>query len=139
MRTVIRSRPLHAAMARLALVAMLMLALLPTLGRLAPQGARAAQDGWAALCTATGLKYVDLSLHHATRGDDGATPGQPHGHGDPDCAYCPLLVSLLVAACVFLLLRECCIRGAIVVGHVAPARRSFHPCGLGSRGPPLAS
>ena len=71
--------------------------------------------------------------------DDGTTPQHPGGHDGPDCAYCPLLVSLLVAAVWMSLLRACGIRGPIIATAFAPARKLFHPNGLGSRGPPLIS
>ncbi len=123
-------------MLRLALLAMLLLALLPTLGRLVPHGVQAAQTGWAAICTATGLKYVDLSLHDATRGHDLAAPEHPGGHGGPDCAYCPLLLSLLAASFWLALLRAAQIVQPAFNPHLPPRRRVLHPCGLGSRGPP---
>ena len=106
-------------MARLALVAILLLATLPTLGRLAPHGTRAAQDGWAALCTATGLKYVELPGLDANGDQDTGAPAHPDGHGEPDCAYCPLLASLLTAVCLLALLRE----GVIGNRRLHPAHR----------------
>jgi len=124
-------------MARFALAAMLLLATVPTLGRLVPHGARAAQDGWAALCTATGLKYVQLAASGAQDGHDDGAPMHPGGHDGPDCAYCPLLASLLAVACLLTLLREVAIGAAVSVRRITVARPSPYPCGLGSRGPPL--
>src|SRR5690606_10553159 len=102
----IRHASFHAAMARLALVAALLLAAVPTLGRLAPKLALATQAAHAelvALCTAQGLEYVDPaalqagvhahSASHAGHADHDGTPERPHDHGAPDCAYCPLLLS----------------------------------------------
>src|SRR5690606_23982691 len=101
----LRAARFHAAMARLALAAALLLAAVPTLGRLAPQlaqAAHAAQVELVALCTAQGLEYVDpaalqAGVHghpagHAGHADHGGTPDRPHDHGAPDCAYCPLLL-----------------------------------------------
>jgi len=161
----IRRAPVHAAMARLALVAALLLAAVPTLGRLAPQAAQLAHATHAqlvALCTADGLRYVDPATQHAAGrhaggqhavdqhavnqqaiagqqdGHPGAPPGEPHDHGAPDCAYCPLLLSLLAAAAWLLWLRAAA-ACAFLPHWPAPRRPAFlHPCGLGSRGPPLA-
>ncbi len=150
-------------MARFALVAALLLAAVPTLGRLAPQlsqAMQAAHEGLVALCTAQGLRYVgpDSPIaastlvaaghgaghvpahgsghgHHDAHG--GAAPGPlPHEHGEPDCAYCPLLLSLLVAGCWLLRLRPLGVRGSQPARFRAASRAFLHPCGLGSRGPP---
>lgn len=120
-------------MARLALVAMLLLALVPTFGRLAAGTSSPPEAGWAALCTMTGLKYVALGA------EEGA-PAQPKPVGgiDEHCAYCPLLTAMAVFA-LWLALAwprlHCEQRPA---WRSAPLRSRFHPCGLGSRGPPLA-
>ena len=117
-------------MARLALAAMLLLALLPTFGRLASAAAPSAD--WTAVCTMTGLKYVALDT------DDGVPAPQPAGGIEQHCAYCPLLAAMAVfALCLALAWPR--------RNHVAHSSRRrvvavhrFHPCGLGSRGPPLA-
>ena len=147
----LRAARFHATMARLALVAALLLAVLPTLGRLAPRLAEAAQVAQAdlvALCTAQGLEYVDpATLHTGTHahpagdaghGSHGGAPEQPHDHNAPDCAYCPLLLSLLVASAWLLWLRAGAARGALPTWPARPTRAFVHPCGLGSRGPPRA-
>lgn len=134
MRAVIRSRPFHTGMLRLAFAAILLLAFVPTLGRLA--GAQA-QGGWdragaylTAICTVAGLKYVQLPA-----GDAGAAD-TPSGHPGADCDYCPLLASLLLLGWWLLAFpspwptRSTPRRGAQAHG------RRRHPCGLGSRGPP---
>lgn len=134
-------------MARLALVAALLLAAVPTLGRLAPhlaQATHAAHAGLVALCTSDGLKYVDPVAvnagadHHGVE-HGGATPDKPHDHGAPDCAYCPLLLSLLVAGCWLLWLRAASAAGALLSWPASAPRTFTHPCGLGSRGPPPAN
>ena len=136
-----RNPRLHAAIARVALLAALLLAVVPTLGRLAP---RVAHAGLAALCTAEGLRYVEVAAfaaatpvagpHHA--GAPGTAPGHPHDPGAPDCTYCPLLLSLLVAAAWLLWLRAAAARGGLPTWTDLPSRTFVHPCGLGSRGPP---
>jgi len=145
----IRHASFHAAMARLALVAALLLAAVPTLGRLAPKLALATQAAHAelvALCTAQGLEYVDPaalqagvhahSASHAGHADHDGTPERPHDHGAPDCAYCPLLLSLLVAGAWLLWLRAAAARAPLPSWSARPSRAFVHPCGLGSRGPP---
>jgi len=119
-------------MARLALFAMLLLACLPTLGRLAgTSGEGSAGSVWAALCTMTGLKYVEVPA-----GDLAPQPHKPI-HGE-DCAYCPLLTAMAVFALWLALAWPQRRNAPHSATRSAPSRSRFHPCGLGSRGPPLA-
>lgn len=67
----------------LAWFAALLLALAPTISRLA---AESGED--VALCTASGLRYVPIA--------GAPSAGEPSHHGD--CAYCPLLASADLAA-----------------------------------------
>lgn len=136
-RTATLTATLQAAMARLALAAILLLAMLPTLGRLAERGAPAGDSGWAAMCTSAGLAYVRLSgLPAAASHDDGG--GAPAHPQDADCAYCPLLAALVAAGLWLLLAPHCDVRRiAVAIAHALPRAAVFHPCGLGSRGPPL--
>jgi hypothetical protein len=127
-------------MARLAFVAILLLALVPTLGRIAQAGtAGSAAPSWTAMCTARGLEPVLLpsgTLAPATHGT-GEAPSMPHGG---DCDYCPLL-----AAAIPLPVSPGSVPPAVApsptlstsrpsIAHAKP-----HPCGLGSRGPPSVS
>lgn len=133
MGAVIRSAAFLNPMARLALTAMLLLALLPTFGRLAAGASSSPDSGWAALCTMTGLKIVALDT-------DGGVPAQPKPAGgiDEHCAYCPLLTAMAVFV-LWLALSWPQRRGDLrTLWRPAPLRSRFHPCGLGSRGPPLA-
>jgi hypothetical protein len=128
------ARP-HRILAHLALVAMLLLAAVPTIGRLAESNPRL-QGAITAICTMQGLKLIDLGAR-----PDLASPAKPIP--DPtrypgmDCAYCPILASTLAAVAIALLLPP-------LIRRADPptARRSLrdlgflHPCGLGSRGPP---
>jgi hypothetical protein len=111
---------------------MLLLALLPTFGRLAAGASSSPDSGWAALCTMTGLKLVALDA-------DGA-PSQPKPAGgiDEHCAYCPLLTAMAVFALWLALAWPQRRNAPRSVSRPAPLRSRFHPCGLGSRGPPLA-
>jgi hypothetical protein len=129
-------------MARLALVAMLLLATLPTFGRLLATRADTATSAWAALCTASGLQLVELTgIDPSALGashDAGTGVLAPGGHSNPDCAYCPLLASLVLAvACLALALAHGPAPRLCTWCHVL-ARKPLHPCGLGSRGPPFA-
>ncbi len=126
-------------MSLLALAAMLLLLLMPTVGRLLA-GASGARDGgvWTQMCTMAGLKLVKVSAADANP----VSPITPKPGGDgpmQDCAYCPVLASLVALAL--------CVAFAFAVStrsRQAPPRRTplpwtrWHPCGLGSRGPPLA-
>ena len=126
-------------MSLLALAAMLMLLLVPTVGRLLA-GASGGRDGgvWTQMCTMAGLKLVKVSAGDANPLD----PITPKPGGDlpmQDCAYCPVLNTLaaLVLCVVFAF-------AATTRQPQASSRRTplpwtrWHPCGLGSRGPPLA-
>ena len=125
---VIRSPAFQRPMRALALAAVLLLALMPSVARLlASQAGAGAQAGWVELCTMAGLKLVKL---------DPAAPAAP-AHGG-DCDYCPLLASLTPPAAQPPLLL------AAPAPMPAPAARAGqrHPtaavAGLGSRGPPLS-
>jgi hypothetical protein len=129
-------------MARLALVAVLLLATLPTFGRLLATRADTAASAWAALCTASGLQHVELAgIAPSVVGaphDAGTGAPAPGGHSDRDCAYCPLLAGLaLVVACLAFALANGPVPRLCTWCHVL-ARKPLHPCGLGSRGPPFA-
>lgn len=121
----------------LALAAMLLLALLPTFGRLLQAGQGIAGDAWTQMCTAAGMKLVKSPF---AIGQPDAPSPIPDGSGmGADCAYCPLL-GTLTAAVVALVL------AVLAFAPVAlPSRRGdsprtrFYPAGLGSRGPPSLS
>ena len=135
----------------LALLAALLLALLPTLGRLAqastaPHTASIAQQALTALCTMEGMKQVALPVlaaasTHAHLQHDAPAPMPHHPQGDAgqECDYCPLLASLVALAAIALGLwprpasaLSMAPRAAIRVAH-------RHPSGLGSRGPPACA
>ena len=116
-----------------ALLAVLLLATLPTLGRL--QGAPMAEMHAAqvALCTAGGLQSVQVDLLPS---HDATTPVAPEHHQHDDCAYCPLLAGLAqlsVMPVLHLLPPDADSRP-----HVQTTTRttSVANTGLGARGPP---
>ena len=121
-------------MTRLALIAVLMMALSPAVSRWIASSSTQWLPGLVELCTVQGLKLVDVS---GFGGDPAKSP--PPGHAmQADCAYCPLLAGaallLLAAALLF----------PQALASVLPARVASPPVfsslfpGLGSRGPPLA-
>ena len=130
-----RNRVFQLRMNLLALVAVMLLALLPTLGRLAQAGHGVAADVWTQMCTMTGMKLVKLPL---TAGQQGAPTPVPD-HAGMDCDYCPLL-SVLGAAVVALVLALLGFAQSPAPFRCAqPPGTSFYPTGLGSRGPPRFS
>ncbi len=136
-----RNAAFHKSMARLALVAMLLLAVLPTVGRLAQPPAAGMRAGLEAMCTSAGLRLVDpTTMPHAGHHGGGGPDVPAHPHEGPDCAYCPLLASLAVAlACLAVALCDGLPRAPAAMRRVSPPRSRWHPCGLGSRGPPAFS
>ncbi|GAB3342720.1 DUF2946 family protein [Marilutibacter aestuarii] len=143
---VIRSRSFQSGMLRLAFVATLLLVLLPTFGRLAESrvqtdGSNGADAHWTAICTVAGIQYIALPDALAAPGHAGA--GAHSGKGTPahpgaDCDYCPLLASLLVVALCWAILGPQGQRAIPTVPAPSARRWQRHPCGLGSRGPPIA-
>lgn len=130
---------LQRTMNQLALVAMLLLLALPTVGRVLNAASPDAGGVWAQMCTMAGLKLVKIAPGDATPLDPPA-PKSPAGSmlAGEDCAYCPILGGMAVLVLYVLF-------GVPVVSHLAPipwrlfAPRTFaYPSGLGSRGPPIA-
>lgn len=126
----LRSPAFRRPMARLALLAILLLALLPTLGRIAQaraSGAGAEAPSWGALCTTQGLRSLTPP----------ASPAPPPASGD--CAYCPLLSTTITASVAALCVQPLALPGALCTSSAPVERTPPHACGLGSRGPPVAS
>ena len=137
---------LHRMMARRALLAMVLLLAVPTIGRLAERGT-STQEALAAVCTVTGLKYVGLSQWVTDAAGMGSVtspdPSMPHPdvpqHPGMDCDYCPLLATALVLAVLSVLLAWLYPQQSALQGLQRTHATVFlHPCGLGSRGPPTA-
>jgi hypothetical protein len=133
----LRSRPFRHWMARLALAAVLLLALAPTVSRWVESSRQRLPDALLAMCTGDGLSLVRPASAWT---DVQADQGQPAPVGaaqDEHCPHCPLLAKitpLLLAALVLAPLRA----GPPPVD--APTRALpaiVLPHGLGARGPPL--
>ena len=119
-------------MTRLALIAVLMMALSPAVSRWIASSSTQWLPGLVELCTVQGLKLVDVS---GFGGDPAKSP--PPGHAmQADCAYCPLLADAALLLAAALLFPQ-------VLASALPARAASPPVfsslflGLGSRGPPL--
>ena len=118
-------------MTRLALIAVLLMALSPAVSRWIASSTQWL-PGLVELCTVEGLKLVDVSGF----GRD-AAKSPPPGHAmQADCAYCPLLADAALLLAAALLFPQ-------VLASALPARAASPPVfsslfpGLGSRGPPL--
>ena len=98
--------PLRKALSALALIAALLMAIAPVISRLHASGWVGGTQGttlasFTEVCTASGLKLVDLSAW-LTKG--GKLPAPAHFGMDGDCGYCSLLqsVALLLLGLVLL-------------------------------------
>ena len=116
-------------MSRLALVAMLLLLLVPGTGRLRAAPV-AGGDAGMAVCTDGGL-----ALAPSAHPDHGVPAPHPRGMHE-DCPYCPLLGSLDLAVASVPAVPAAAAPADIALPRV-PRRAAWrHPNGLGSRGPP---
>ncbi len=138
-------RVLHRRMAGLALFAILLLALVPTLGRFAQASAAVgdAAPSWAAMCTARGLESIRLpastrGMAHDAVHATGEAPAAPRGSAG-DCDYCPLLAAAIPVAVATHAIPPAALPPALCTFPALAARAQPHPCGLGSRGPPTVS
>jgi Protein of unknown function (DUF2946) len=124
------SKQWQTGFARLALLAMLVLAFAPSVSRWIASNSSEVNATRAEICTITGLKLVKVSDF----GDSQMPKPMPMGQ---DCAYCPLaslvLPILLLIALIFPRRVDKIIRDA---AQLSP-RKFLYPSGLGSRGPPV--
>ena len=132
----LRSRRFRQWMARLALAAILLLALLPTLGRLVEAGGQRLPPALVAMCTSAGLGL--FAPDRLTPGETSPAAGMPAGTmAADDCPYCPLLAKIapLLLAILGLFALPTPWRPNV---REARGRRRAHVHGmLGARGPPL--
>lgn len=132
-RHVLRSRSLDRTMTRLALLAVLLLALAPSVSRVLASATPQVLAGWSELCTTMGLK----TLPSEARSFGDASPVAPKMPGADACDYCPLAASLSLLLLAIALLPPVLQRHASFL-HVAPRLRiDDNLRGLGSRGPPI--
>lgn len=129
------SRHFRHWMARLALAAILLVSLMPTVSRWLESGAQRLPDVVLAMCTSDGMAWTKPSL----LADSGTTPAPMPAGSMPDayCGYCPLLsalVPVLLVLALFLppLRRRLLPARVLSIPHAPPLLR-----GLGARGPPI--
>lgn len=115
---------------------MLLLAFLPSIGRLASSHDAGPRTILMEMCTMGGETLVSMVDPFALLDTPEPAPAK---HGDmPDCAYCPLLATTLVA--MRWLAWSLVPMAALPVFARRPSRAAGRcPCGLGSRGPPFAA
>lgn len=131
-------------MARLALLAVLLLALMPTVSRWMQGRTLAQSTPTVAADVAAGGMHDMHDMHsmhgmhgHADPSASGAPPMPMGGdHGDA-CAYCPLLASLAPVLLALILLLPLRPQGRLPVASAQPARAFPRLRGLGARGPPI--
>ena len=132
----LRSRRFRHWMARLALAAVLSLALLPTLGRWVEAGGQRLPPALVAMCTSAGLSL--FATERLPPGESSPAVGMPAGTtAAEDCPYCPLLAKIapLVLAILALFALPPPWRSSV---REARGRPLAHVHGmLGARGPPL--
>ncbi|MGH8084569.1 MAG: DUF2946 family protein [Lysobacter sp.] len=141
------SRRCSLGLACLALVAMLLIVAMPTVGRqfgggfVLPGEVRAAAHS-PAMADMSGMSPAEHALHMRDMAATGAEPADtpaPHdGHASHDCAYCPLLSGLIAFTVPRLDLAPApfapwSVRAAATPPPVAPVPT------LGARGPPVFS
>lgn len=135
-------------MARLAMLAAVLLALVPTMTRLS--GAADAHElsgAMPATMKATAMPVAPMAGHMSgmaamkmpSIADNATSKRLPlrHHHDHDDCAYCNLLNTMAGLALVLLLLLPQAAPVHPWRSYRRPRIAVFNPCGLGSRGPPL--
>lgn len=121
-------------MARLALMAVLLMALAPAMSRWMAGNSTQLLPGLVELCTVDGLKLVDVS---GLGGDAAKLPGSGHFGMDADCAYCTLLAGTAILLLMLAALFPRPLAKLVPAASPGPSRPSSLFPGLGSRGPPL--
>jgi len=132
----------HRLFARLALLAALLLATVPTLGRLLGE-AHASPHAMAMPMAMAPMDHAMATMAHGARGvsHEPAQGGAPHaGHDhEGDCAYCPLLGSVLTAQTLAFEIPSSLLPRHAARTDATPARVAHLRGTLGSRGPPRAA
>ena len=130
----IRSRRFQFWIARLALVAILLAALAPTMSRWLESGNQRLPDALAAMCTSGGLSWLQArSLQPA--GQEAPVPAG--GMQDEYCGYCPLLTGVVPVLLAIILLLPMLASVRLPQRHATPLPSLLVRRGLGARGPPI--
>lgn len=133
----IRSPAFLRSVSRLALLAVLLMAFAPSVSRVLAGAGTQVLAGWAELCTAQGLKWVDTATPStAEKSPLPAPTPAPMPMGD-DCAYCPLAASLPPLLPLFFVPHPRPAAGGIPPADPAPRRMAANLRGLGGQGPPV--
>ena len=130
----IRSRHFQFWIARLALVAVLLMACAPTMSRWLESGTPRLPDAIAAMCTSSGLSWLkpqDL----LQSGQQSPAPAGPMQ--DEYCGYCPLLASVVPLVLAVILLLPMLPSVRLRAWHAPQQRGVTLLRGLGARGPPI--
>jgi hypothetical protein len=130
---ILRSTRFQHWMARLALAAILLLSVMPSVSRWLESATPRLPDAVLAMCTVDGLAMKPVSLLAETGNVPAPSGTMPDGY----CGYCPLLASLtpLLLAVVILLPP---LRRVLLPAWGQPALRAVPLLrGLGARGPPI--
>lgn len=129
-------------MARLAFVAVMLLASAPTISRWAVSDPSPAAPERVGICTASGLEYVAVSATAmpgaAVAGEESPAPHRSPSGMDPDCTYCPLLATTTLPPLARALRPAPVLANLVPTLRLAPHKASARYPGHGSRGPPLA-
>ncbi len=130
-----RQRPL---LLSLAFAASLLLALLPTVGRLQQAlDPDPLASGWNAMCTMRGLVVLPAPLQDLFAAVDAAAGERGDGdHAGDDCPYCPLLTAVVLLAGILLAWLLPRLHDASFAQHRGSHSLDRHLLGLGPRGPP---
>ncbi|MEP6906865.1 MAG: DUF2946 family protein [Pseudoxanthomonas sp.] len=131
----LRNATLQRLMARLALVAVLLLAFAPVMSRWMKGDALQFLPGLSEICTTSGLKSIDVS---GWGSEAPKLPGAGHLGMDADCGYCTLLAGTALLLLAVALLSPPALSRDMPAWQLLPVRMSSIFPGLGSRGPPLA-
>lgn len=133
---ILRSRRYRYWMARLALAAVLALALLPTLGRLVEAGGQRLPPALVVMCTSAGLSlFTTDSLPPGETSPATAMPPGPMAADD--CPYCPLLAKIAPLVLALLVLHAPSTPWRPNLRETHGRRLAPAPGMLGARGPPL--
>ena len=130
----IRSRQFQFWIARLALAAILLMAIAPTMSRWLESGTQRLPDAFAAMCTTSGMSWLQPPSLLQT-GEEVPAPAGPMQ--DEYCGYCPLVASVMPLLLAVILLLPMSPSLRLPQGHAPPIRGITLLRGLGARGPPI--